>query len=133
MMIEHIKGLHHIGIPTNAVDRTIGFYKDLGAKVVHEKTVEENGKSIRVVLIDFAGLLLEFYHRDETAGFSGAIDHLAFEVSNIEELYKLCKQAGHRLMSDCAEELGTSSYWPETMNWFIVYGPNEEKVEFSQV
>ncbi len=33
-------------------------------------------------------------------------------------------------MEECRDEPGASNYWPKALRWFIVYGPNEEKIEF---
>lgn len=130
--MEHIQRLHHIGMPTSKMDATVMFYQDLGAKVVFEKTDECEGQPIRVVLLDLRGTLIECYERPATAMRTGAIEHLAFAVDRVEELYAICKDKGYRLMEDCAERLGRSSYWPKGARWFIVYGPNEEKIEFCQ-
>ena len=132
-MKQHIHALHHIGIPTSDMDKTIAFYQGLGADIVYQKMVEENGQMVSVTLIDFFGTMLEFYLRDETAMRVGAIDHLAFKVDHIMDMYETCKKNGYRLMEECADEIGLSPYWPNQMKWFIVYGPNEEKIEFSEV
>ncbi len=33
---ENFKGLQHIGIPTNDMDKTVEFYKKIGFEVAHE-------------------------------------------------------------------------------------------------
>ncbi len=71
--------------------------------------------------------------RRVTAGQPGAIDHIAFQVTGIEELYRKAREGGYTLMEDCAERVQPTTYWPQDIRWFIVIGPNGEKVEFSQI
>ena len=37
---ENFKGLQHIGIPTNDMDKTVEFYKKIGFEVAHETKAE---------------------------------------------------------------------------------------------
>lgn len=128
----HIAGLHHVGFPTTDMQATVEFYEAFGGKVVFEKMDEDAGKPIQVKIIDFHGTLIECYERSATEKRVGAIDHLAFRAENLDEMYAICKEKGYRFMEDCAESIGRSSYWPKPLKWFIVYGANEEKIEFCQ-
>ena len=83
-MREHVKCLHHVGIPTRDMDATIRFYTDLGAEIYFQKMDQEAGEPIRVVIFDFYGMKVEAYERRVTAGQPGAIDHIAFQVTGIE-------------------------------------------------
>ncbi len=125
-----VEGLHHVGIPTCDMAGTVRFYTDLGGEIIFEKDDVDEGRPIQVKLFRFHGMLIECYERATTAGVAGAVDHLAFQVHDIERMYALCKEKGYRLMEDCAEQIGYSTYWPRGAQWFIVYGPNGEKIEF---
>ena len=129
-MKGYIEGLHHVGMPTTDMAATVEFYQAFGGKVVFEKEDVDEGRPIQVKLIDFCGTIIECYERSATPRYVGAVDHLAFKVHDIEEMYQVCKEKGYRFMEDCAEKLGLSTYWPSATKWFIVYGPNEEKIEF---
>lgn len=131
-MKEYIKGLHHVGLPTTKMDDTLRFYMDFGAYILQEKMDEDEGKPIRVVLLQFCGLIIECYERREMAGIPGAFDHLAFQVEDIEKMYELAKEKGYRFMDDCKDSIQPTSYWPGDTRWFIVYGANGEKIEFCQ-
>lgn len=131
-MKEYIKGLHHIGIPTRNMDDTIKFYSSFGAKIVFEKEDTFEGKPIRVVLIKFLDVILELYEREHTANMTGAIEHLAFSVNDIDQMYKIAKEKQYNFMEDCKDSIQVSTYWPNTARWFIVYGVNGEKIEFCQ-
>ena len=128
--MKNIQALHHVGLPTSDMKGTVEFYTSLGGRVVFEKDDVEAGKPILVKHIDFHGLLLECYERDVTAQCPGAFDHLAVRVEDIDGMYALCKEKGYQLFEDCAEEIGFSTYWPRGTRWFILIGPNGEKVEF---
>ena len=132
-MREHVKCLHHVGIPTRDMDATIRFYTDLGAEIYFQKMDQEAGEPIRVVIFDFYGIKVEAYERRVTAGQPGAIDHIAFQVTGIEELYRKVRESGYTLMKDCAGNVQPTTYWPQDIRWFIVIGPNGEKVEFSEI
>ncbi len=125
-----IEGLHHIGMPTTDMDVTLRFYTDFGGKVIFEKEDVDNGEPIRICLIDFFGTVIECYERTVTPKCVGAVDHVAFKIHDIDTMYSICKENGYRFMEDCAKTVGSSSYWPKAVRWFIVYGPNEEKIEF---
>lgn len=131
-MKEYIKGLHHIGIPTQDMDETIKFYLSFGADIIFKKEDTYEGKPIRVVLMKFFDVILELYERKETACITGAIEHLAFSVKNIDKMYKIAKEKEYNFMSDCINNVQMSTYWPNPTQWFIVYGVNGEKIEFCQ-
>lgn len=131
-MKKFVKGLHHAGIPVKDMDATIKFYESLGASVYFSKEDEEEGEPIRVVIFQFGGIYIETYERKETAGKEGAVDHLAFQVSNIDEIYQRAKEKGYRLLEDCSAEIQPTTYWPGRTRWFIIIGPNGEKLEFCE-
>ena len=81
---ENFKGLQHIGIPTNDMDKTVEFYKKIGFEVAHET---KDG-DVRVVFLKLRDLILETYENKEAALCDGAVDHIAFDVVDIEEAYK---------------------------------------------
>lgn len=128
-MKEYLCGIHHIGLPTKDMDATIAFYSKLGGEIFFEKTVQNNGKPVRVVHLMLSNLLIEAYERDETPGVAGAVDHIAIEVSDIEAVYKRVKEMRLELMVD---EIGVSDYWPRPARWFFVIGCNGERIEFEQ-
>ena len=69
---ENFKGLQHIGIPTNDMDKTVEFYKKIGFEVAHET---KDG-DVRVVFLKFRDLILETYENKEAALCDGAVDHM---------------------------------------------------------
>lgn len=128
-MKECLKGLHHIGLPTSNMKGTIDFYTKLGGEIVFDKMDEFEGRPIRVVHIMLASLKIEVYERSVLAGVKGAIDHIAFEVNDIEAAFRRAKELG---LTFFEEKIAHSTYWPGNARWFIVIGCNGEWVEFCQ-
>ena len=78
-------GVQHIGIPTNNIEETINFYLTLGFEVAL-RTV--NGAE-EVAFLQLHNLVIETYQNHQAAMAYGAIDHIAIDVKNIDELFKV--------------------------------------------
>ena len=122
---EQINGLQHIGVPARNMEETIIFYEKLGFETAFETVNDGN----RVVFLKFASLVIETYERRDTAMKSGAIDHIALDVKDIEKTYELINQEGLNTTKDPIHFL---PFWENGVKFFTIEGPNKEKVEFSQ-
>ena len=60
---------------------------------------------------------------------SGAIDHIAIDVTDVEAAYALAQEQGLQIVSNGIEAL---PFWEKGVRFFIVLGPNQERVEFNQ-
>lgn len=60
---------------------------------------------------------------------TGAIDHVAIDVKDIEKVYELVNQAGLNTAQDIVHFL---PFWANGVKFFTIEGPNREKIEFSQ-
>ena len=69
-----ITGIQHVGIPTNDMQKSIRFYKELGFEVVWQTINEQNGES--VVFLQLGNLIMEIYESQQAAMKTGAIDHI---------------------------------------------------------
>lgn len=121
---ENIKGLQHIGIPTNDMDKTVDFYKKIGFEVAHEAMDGE----VRVVFLKLKDLVLETYENHEAALRDGAVDHIAFNVADIEEAFKFITGLGIKILT----EITFLPFWDNGVKFFIAEGPNLERLEFAQ-
>jgi lactoylglutathione lyase len=128
-MKQYITGIHHIGIPTTDIRRTISFYKKLGADILIEKTVMENAKPCRVSILQLANTIVEIYEVEIIEGKTGAIDHVAFDVNDIEKAFETAGELGLKFVTDGIQ---FSLNWTKKLMYFIVEGCNGEKIEFSQ-
>lgn len=127
-MKEYINEFHHFGLPVKDMDATIEFYQKLGAEIVYQTVVKENGKDCRVVHLRVSNLYVEAYEREQTAGVPGAIDHIAVSTNDIEGAFEEARRL-HLKFAD--EKIGVSDYWPGTAKWFHLIGPNGERIEIT--
>ena len=122
---EQINGLQHIGVPTKNMEETIAFYEKFGFETAFE-TVNDGD---RVVFLKFASLVIETYESKDATMKSGAVDHIALDVKDIEKTYELINQEGLNTTMDTIHFL---PFWENGVKFFTIEGPNKEKVEFSQ-
>jgi hypothetical protein len=60
----------------------------------------------------------------------GAIDHIAIDVKNIEDLFLVVKEAGTFKMLD--QQVNGLPFWENGVKFFTIEGPNKEKIEFCE-
>ena len=74
--------------------------------------------------------MMEIYEERKVAGMSGAINNIALDCTDIEAAYTAANDAGLRVVSNGIEAL---AFWKNGVRFFIVEGPNKERVEFCQM
>ena len=119
-------GVQHIGIPTNDINKTIEFYHALGFETVL-RTV--NGTE-EVAFLQLHNLMIETYQNHQAKMEYGAIDHIAIDVKNIEDLFDTIKEAGTFTMLD--NQVNSLPFWENGVKFFTIEGPNKEKIEFCE-
>ena len=124
---EQLNGVQHIGIPTNDIENTIEFYQKLVFEIAF-RTVNEEANE-KVVFLKLHTLVIETYENKAAVMQSGAIDHIAIDVKDIEKVYAMINQAGLNSTQDTVHFL---PFWENGVKFFTIEGPNKEKVEFSQ-
>lgn len=120
-------GIQHIGIPTNDIEKTIEFYKNLGFEIALQTINEEAGE--KVAFLKLKTLVIETYENKQAKLANGAIDHVAIDVKNIEEVYHYIEE---NQMNTTNDEIHFLPFWENGVRFFTIEGPNKEKVEFSQ-
>ena len=120
-------GIQHIGIPTNDIEKTIAFYKKLGFETALETINKEAGE--KVAFLKLKTLVIETYENKAAKLESGAIDHVAVNVNNIEEVYQYIREKKLNTTNDTIHFL---PFWENGVRFFTIEGPNMEKIEFSQ-
>jgi catechol 2,3-dioxygenase-like lactoylglutathione lyase family enzyme len=124
-MKDYLNGLQHIGIPTQSVSDTIAFYKELGFEVIMETKLDDTD----VAFLDLNGLVIETYTSPDPAMKTGAINHIAIDVSDIDECLKIAKERGYII--DDGGGVNELSFW-NGVRYFTIEGINKERIEFSQ-
>lgn len=123
---NYCTGIQHIGIPTGDLKASETFYTALGFDVAHRGLVKE--KNQHVLFLQMKNLMLEIYE-DVPALRDGAVDHIALDCTDIEAAYSLACKNGHRILSDGICSL---DFWEKGIRYFIIEGPNQERIEFCQ-
>mgnify|MGYP002677473336 FL=1 len=120
-------GIQHIGIPTNDINKTIAFYKELGFETALQTINKEADE--KVAFLKLKTLVIETYENKAAKFESGAIDHVAIDVNDIEEVYQYISEKKLNTTNDTIHFL---PFWKNGVRFFTIEGPNMEKIEFSQ-
>ena len=124
---EFATGVQHVGIPTNDMEATVNFYHRLGFETAFE-TINEAANE-KVVFLKLHNLVMEAYENHQAKMESGAIDHVAIDVKDIEETWKFINESGLNTTQDTIHFL---PFWSNGVKFFTIEGPNKERIEFSQ-
>ncbi|PKH25200.1 glyoxalase [Enterobacterales bacterium CwR94] len=119
-----VTGLAHIGLRTGNMTAACRFYASLG--FVEEQSLQGD---VEVRFLQLAGVVIELYQlpasgltRDaQTRG----IDHVALRVADLDSALAWVQGLGHPISEGPAEQPGIARY-------FLISGPDGERVEFSQ-
>lgn len=126
-MKDFMTGIQHIGIPTNDMQKTISFYEKLGFQVALRTMNEEAHEEVAFLRLE--NLVIETYENRAAKMEAGAIDHIAIDVTDIEEAYAFIEASGLNTEKDPIHFL---PFWTNGVKFFTIAGPNREKIEFSQ-
>ena len=116
-------GLQHIGIPTNDLNQTIDFYQSLGFELAHRTA---NGDE-QVAFLRLGELTIETYQNFKAAKINGAVDHIAINVTDVDEARRIADSMGLEVIEE-----GQLPFWENGVKYFTILGPNREKLEFNQ-
>ena len=116
-------GVQHIGVPTNDIEKTIAFYTALGFEVAHR--ADNNGEL--VAFLKLGDLVVETYQNFKAVGQAGAVDHIAINVTDVEEARRIADSMHLEVIEE-----GQLPFWDNGVKYFTILGPNREKLEFNQ-
>lgn len=136
---EFTTGVQHIGLPTNDIKKTIEFFQLLGFEVAY-RTI--NGPE-EVAFLQLHNLMIETYQNHQAKMEYGAIDHIAIDVKNIENLFKEVKALADKeqekaqgqeapLFQMLDTQVNGLPFWEKGVKFFTIEGPNKEKIEFCE-
>lgn len=124
---DNLTGIQHIGIPTNDIEETITFYKKLGFEIALQTVNKEADE--KVAFLRLNTLVIETYENKAAKMESGAIDHIAIDVKEVESVYQWINENDMNTTKDILHFL---PFWENGVRFFTIEGPNKEKIEFSQ-
>ena len=102
-------------------------YEKLGFEIAF-RTVNEAADE-KVAFLKLGTLVIETYENKAAELRSGAIDHVAIDVKDIEKVHEMITGAG---LNTTQDEVHFLPFWENGVRFFTIEGPNKEKVEFSQ-
>ena len=131
--INHIQ---HIGIPVTDLEVSETFYKKLGFENVMDSGFDYKGGIGKVSMMQRGVMVIEIYQMPESEldeireRGNGHIDHIAFDVSDIDEAYNELKNASFHIIENAPVFL---PFWKNGCKYFNILGPDGERLEFNQI
>lgn len=101
------------------------FYEKLGFTCCF-KTQHHN---CQVCFLSLGSAVIEVYDEDSANAVSGAIDHIALDVSDIDACYTAVQTNGFKILTEGIQFL---PFGKHGIRYFIILGVNGEKIELSQ-
>jgi catechol 2,3-dioxygenase-like lactoylglutathione lyase family enzyme len=134
----NFKGIQHLGIPVTNLEASVSFYTRLGFSRILASAVEvpEENDRILVAFMEQKGIVIELYQvtlqarKELITRSDGHVDHIAFDVADVEKAFKELKEAGFKMVED---KPVTLDFWERGCKYFAVRGPDGEKLEFNQI
>jgi catechol 2,3-dioxygenase-like lactoylglutathione lyase family enzyme len=132
----NITGLQHVGIPVTDLNASIPFYEGLGFANVMEAPFHFQGGKGTCVMMQYGNILIELYQLPSKELSSiknrndGRIDHIAFNVTDIDYTFDTLKRGGYAILEEAPSFL---QFWKNGCRYFNIVGPDGERLEFNQV
>ena len=131
-----INHLQHVGLPVTNLENSEQFYKRLGFLPVMNSTFMYEGAEGKVLMMQLNSIVVELYQMPEPElskikqRKDGRIDHIAFDVDDIDATFKLLKEEGFSVIEEAPVYL---PFWKRGCKYFNISGPDGERLEFNQI
>ncbi len=131
-----INHLQHVGLPVTNIEQSKAFYARLGFESAMDSTFLMDGATGLVCMMKRENMVMELYQVPEPAlsqvkqRGDGHIDHIAFDVSDIDEAFELLKTNGFDVLEESPVFL---NFWQKGCKYFNITGPDDERLEFCQI
>ena len=112
------------------------FYEKLGFENVMASEFNYRGGKGKVAMMRRGEMILELYQMPEKElqeirqRKDGRIDHIAFDVDNIDETFATLKSASFSIVET---EPAFLPFWKNGCKYFNLLGPDNERLEFNQI
>ena len=132
----NINHLQHTGIPVTHLQASETFYQKLGFENVMASGFEHNGAKGSMAMMQRGQIIIELYQMPANEleeirnRGNGHIDHIAFDVSNIDDTFMQLKTAGFNVIEAAPVFL---PFWKNGCRYFNIIGPDGERLEFNQI
>jgi lactoylglutathione lyase len=131
-----INRLQHIGLPITDIATSQAFYERLGFQQVMHANFMHQGAQGKVSMMKREDIMIELYQMPEPElslvklRKDGHIDHIAFDVSDIDATFSLLKNEGFAVVEEAPVFL---NFWEKGCKYFNILGPDGERLEFCQI
>jgi lactoylglutathione lyase len=134
MMNRDMKGLAHIGIYTDDIEKSMKFYTDiLGFDWMDKRDVPVEGGTMQLGFVSAGNLVIELIQPVDTSVIkerkAGIVDHIAIEVEDIDDVIIKLKEKNLVFNS---EEKKENPYLFDGISNIFFDGPNGERLELFQ-
>ena len=133
LKLNHIQ---HVGLPVTNLETSEEFYRRLGFANVMASGFDYRGGRGSVAMMRRGEMILELYQMPEAQlqeirrRKDGHIDHIAFDVDNIDETFAALKSEKFAMLEDAPVFL---PFWNNGCRYFNIAGPDGERLEFNQI
>ena len=133
LKLNHIQ---HVGLPVTNLETSEEFYRRLGFANVMASGFDYRGGRGSVSMMRRGEMILELYQMPEAqlqeirGRKDGHIDHIAFDVDNIDETFAALKSEKFAMLEDAPVFL---PFWNNGCRYFNIAGPDGERLEFNQI
>jgi len=131
-----IRGSQHVGIPVTDIRRSESFYAKLGFVNVMEAPFDYHGETGTCIMMQRDNMIIELYQFPASElemiknRKDGHIDHIAFDVADIDATFAAVKNAGFNVIEEAPVFL---HFWKNGCRYFNITGPGGERLEFNQI
>lgn len=131
-----LANIQHIGIPVTNIITSEQFYANLGFENVMQATFMHNGEEGICIMMKQGNIIIELYQMPQAelnaiaARKDGHVDHVAFDVTDIDKIFAMMKDAGYNVIEPAPVFL---QFWKNGCKYFNVSGPDGERLEFNQI
>lgn len=131
-----LANIQHVGIPVTNIKTSKQFYTNLGFENVMQATFIHNSEEGTCIMMKQGNIIIELYQMPQkeleaiAAREDGHVDHVAFDVADIDETFAIIKDAGYNIIEPAPVFLG---FWKNGCKYFNISGPDGERLEFNQI
>ena len=131
-----LKAIQHVGIPVTDIQASEQFYNLLGFENVMQANFDFNGGTGTCIMMQQGTIIIELYQMPPqelpaiAARKDGHVDHVAFDVPDVDKTYAVLKEAGYHIVEEAPVFL---QFWDKGCKFFNILGPDGERLEFNEV
>ena len=132
----NISTVQHIGIPVTNIDASEKFYSNLGFNNIMKADFTHDNETGICVMMKHGDIVIELYQLPQkelatiAARKDGHVDHVAFDVADIDRTFATLKVGGYDIIEEAPVFL---NFWKNGCRYFNIIGPDGERLEFNQV